>query len=293
MANKEQMCTVCGGTKTASDFYASSSPFHKHIKRLHVCKKCLWDHVDADNNENIDINVVIDALRRIDKPFLLDLWESSIVEAERDNKSIFKIYMKNLGMHQYRNLTWDDSDFEGFEKAPSAISGNKSNNKTFDEEVKKRWIGYTDPKQIAFLENFYQELVTTYESKTPMQRNIYKNIAETQLLANQARAEGKVKEFQDLMKTMSILMNDGKIKPLQDNGEEDGSLTTWGQWIKKIEETEPIPEPVDEFKDVDGIRKYINKWFTSHFAKVFGVADANKVSVDTTEKSNGDNNDTK
>lgn len=290
MANEKQVCTGCGEPKALSEFYASSSPFHKFFGKLSICKECFWDYVDADNDD-IDLNKLVDALRMIDKPFIIDLIEPSIQEAKRDNKSVSKIYMKNIAMRQYKDLTWNDSQFDEFEKAPddlNTFSEDAITEEKFDEEIRKRWIGYTDPKQVSFLENFYQELINTYESKTPMQRNIYKNMAETQLLANEARAQGKIKEYQDLLKTLSTLMTDAKIKPLQDTGEQDGGLSTWGQWIKKIEETEPIPEPKDEFKDVDGIGKYINKWFTSHFAKVFGVADTNTVHVDDANESDGD-----
>ena len=41
--------------------------------------------------------------------------------------------------------------------------------------------------------------------------------------------------------------------------------------IDKWENEEPIPEPKEEWKDVDGIVKYITVWFFGHLCKMLNI----------------------
>jgi len=258
-------CLKCEKSYTIGNYYTADKKLFPDGK-LHICKKCCADIMDESHEGFLSI------LRLINKPFLPSIFKGDTGDYIRQVNSL----------HQYDGMTYSDSNFGEINEEDVL------DDLDIDNEVKMRWVGYEDLKDINFLEEFYKELISTYESKTPMQRNIYKNMAETQLLANKSRAQGKIKEYQDLLKTMSTLMTDAKIKPLQDSGEQDGGLSTWGQWIKKIEETEPIPEPLEEFRDVDGINKYISKWFTKHLKKVFGVEDNNAIDMDEIIKNNGD-----
>jgi hypothetical protein len=252
-------CNMCGKEKKKSDFYKSYSIMHKADGLFHFCKSCMESLIDVE-----DYRTVMNLMRMIDRPYIHSLWIRSL---EENPNRPFGVYMKNLGMPQNRDKTWDDSEFE---VNPSSLLSNNLKGSTINKEVLERWRGW-DEEEILALERIYQDLIAVYEHKTPIQRSIYRNIAIAQMKADEAIASGNVSEYEKLMRTISNLMNDAKIKPLQDTGEDSGGLSTWGEWVKKIEETEPIPEPRDEFKDVDGIRRYIDKWFVGHFAKVFGL----------------------
>lgn len=180
-------------------------------------------------------------------------------------------------MSQFRDSTWDDSTFD--DEVEDLISPQSEG---FSKEVMDRWRGW-DADKAKILEKKYQDLVASYEDKTPIQRSIYRNIAVAQMQADEAIANGNTNDFQKLMKVISDLMNDGKIKPLQDSGSEDGGLSTWGEWVRKIEEEEPIPEPSEEFKDVDGITKYIDENFVGHMKKVLGITNSKKSNKDSQE----------
>lgn len=272
LAKTEMVCSSCGKSKKLRDYYSSNSPIHKFHKKLPVCKQCLWDMVDPNS-----IRSVMNVLRMCDKPFISYLYDSSIKEASKKDSNPFQIYMKNVVMHQYRDYTWEDSEFDD-----DYIEENTSYDERIEQEVLDRWRGYDEGK-IEILENYYQELISTYEHDTPIQRSIYRNIAVAQMQADEAIANNKTGDYQKLMKVISDLMNDAKIKPLQDNGVDDRGLNTWGEWVRKIEETEPIPEPSEEFKDVDGIRKYIEKWYVKHMKKVFGLESTTEAESDILE----------
>jgi hypothetical protein len=236
---------------------------------FHICKNCVEEIVEENG---FDAFIII--LRTMNRPFLSDKYKGN-----------WKDYLREVNsLPQYKDLTFDDSTFDNKD-----YKINKFSDVAFQEdpievqnitpEMRKRWLGFKD-EDISQLESFYQDLINTYSSDTPIQRNLYKNMAITQLNANKAIAQNRTKEYKDLMDTMSKLMGDGNIKPVQESGVNDGGLATWGEWVKKIEETEPIPEPLEQFKDVDGIWKYISKWFVNHFAKVFGISNDNQADID-------------
>jgi len=272
MAETKVNCSCCGKPNKLKDYYYSSSPIHKFYGKLTICKNCLLEMVDPE-----DIRSVTNTLRMCDKPFIASLWESSINEAAKNNSNVFRIYMKNVVMNQNRGNNWDDSEFD-----IEYIEQEISHQTNIDKEVLNRWRGWDDEKMTQ-LENYYQDMVAVYEHKTPIQKNIYKNIAVAQMQADEAISQKKTGDYQKLMKVISDLMNDAKIKPLQDTGVDDSGMNTWGEWIKKIEEEEPIPEPTEEFKDVDGIHKYIDKWFVKHMKKVFGLESVTDVESDIIE----------
>ena len=76
--------------------------------------------------------------------------------------------------------------------------------------------------------------------------------------------------YEKMMSTLSKLMGDGNIKPVQENTVSDDDAS-FGLFIKKIENEEPVPEPLEEFRDVDGFRKYIDEWFVKPFARIFDL----------------------
>ena len=252
---KRKICDKCGRNLYVSkDFYKADPALYPKDSRFHICKDCVAEFIDK---RGFDGFIII--LRTMNKPFIQDLY-----------KDDWKDYLRQINsLPQYSTLTFDDSVFgdrnEMIKKFINEEEDEDDNKIT--PEMRKFWRGYDDT-QIPILEALYQDLVSAYDCSTPIQRNLYKNIAITQYKADHATT---AKEYNDYMTTLSKLMNDANIKPVQETGTSDLGLSTWGEWVRKIEETEPIPEPLEEFKDVDNIWKYINKWFVGHFAKIFGL----------------------
>ena len=111
MAIKESIrCSSCGTTKTVDNYYASSTYVNRNLNKLPICKDCIWDYVITEDN-GYDLEKMKDILQMIDKPFIKSLLEDTCIdEAERDNKNVFKVYMKNLGLKQNRDKRWKDGD---------------------------------------------------------------------------------------------------------------------------------------------------------------------------------------
>ena len=62
-----------------------------------------------------------------------------------------------------------------------------------------------------------------------------------------------------------------QIKPSQNNSNALTEAKTFGQLIAKWEETKPIPEPDEDFKDVDHISEYVDVFMRGHLAKMMGL----------------------
>lgn len=269
MANNQEkfICFNCGKEKKSGDFYYSNSPFHKYTGKTHVCKECFLKYVGEDFNK------LKTALRMIDKPFLNNLLESSIEEAEKNNKNVIGMYMKNVSMIQYKNYTWEDSDND-LNKVPIINRINEKESSNLGELVKK-WGGNYTEDEYEFLENFFSEYENSYATDTPVQINLYKNIAKVQLQAEKELSSNNIKVYKDLMELSSKLHNDGNIKPIQSTGaNDDRGLSTYGLWIKTIEQDEPCEffknKPL--YEDYDKLRKYWEKWFIRPFKNIFNIS---------------------
>lgn len=73
-----------------------------------------------------------------------------------------------------------------------------------------------------------------------------------------------------LCKAMNDLMNSAGIQPKQSSENTMSDTASFGVLIKRWEDEEPIPEPEEKWKDIDGIRRYISVFFFGHLSKMFG-----------------------
>lgn len=207
-------------------------------------------------------------------PFNETYWES----AKQSKQDTFGVYMRQMAnLLQVSHL---EDEPEDTTPEPIAVSEETLEVQRALQDAYKDfqvtashivfWGRNWTKEDIIFLQELYADYAKQYATDTPVQINIYKNIAKTQLQANKALERGDVAGYQKMMKVLSDLHNDGNIKPIQDTGaaEEKG---TFGQFIARIEQTEPIPEASEEFRDVDGIGKYIEKHFFSHMKRMFGI----------------------
>jgi hypothetical protein len=274
MVNEKLKCTCCGNERKSDDFYASSSLFHKATNKTHVCKQCIWDFAEeTDANSNYDIKKIQDTLRMIDKPFLKDLWKATMDESEKSGKQTFRLYMKNLGMRQNRELNWSDSDIR-----------NEVNNKIVinefteeEQEIAKEeihelmrfWGKGFELDHYIWLQTEYEDFVNRYECDSKGMELLIKQICLTELDIEIRRSGGEKVDQQ--LKTLQDLLGSSNLKPVQETGANAVEQESFGTLIKKFERERPVPEPDSVWKDVDGIGKYIRTFFLGHMAKAVGV----------------------
>ncbi|QSF43527.1 hypothetical protein [Paenibacillus tianjinensis] len=269
-------CLKCGKLKSpnTANFYNNTNNLFSSEK-LEICKECIQEFIGSKETEGYKSRV-ISMLAILDKPFSEELWSTSSGEWAK--------YITPLSsLPQYKTLTFKDSDFYQQDSVLENLSKNEVEENDYEVIVTPKlrmfWRGYND-EQIVILENMFQDLTSTYECSTPIQKSLYRNMTITQYMADNAKTPT---EFDKLMGTLSKLMNDANIKPVQETGAEANGISSFGEFIKMIEETEPIPEPRDEFKDVDGIGKYINKWFLHHMKRFIGQSNETMEEYDEKE----------
>lgn len=270
-------CSKCLLVKNIErEFYLASSDIISTDGRIGICKSCLSTLVNMD-----DADSLIDVMRAIDRPFLVNTYKGSL-----EKRNAFGEYMRMLGTPQNRDKNYLDSDFNREQEKHS----NKQDLKDFHEELelnedgftkeslkilKKRW-GDFKSEDYEFLEDYYREYENTYDTDTPVQIMLYKNIAKVHLQAGKELSEGNTKQYKDLMELSSKLHNDGNIKPIQNTGANDerSGVSTYGLWIKEIEKEEPCEyfEHKELYEDYDSIGKYWEKWFVRPFKNIFNIS---------------------
>jgi hypothetical protein len=98
---------------------------------------------------------------------------------------------------------------------------------------------------------------------------LLRQICSLEIDINRDRASGK--SVGNNMSTLNTLIGSMNLKPTQRKeaeAEAEADMTPLGVLLKKWEDKEPVPEPDDDFKDVDGIIKYISTWFFGHLCEM-------------------------
>lgn len=149
-------------------------------------------------------------------------------------------------------------------------------------ETLRRWSTGMAPAEYEFLESEYEDWCNKVEVKTKSQEELIKAICLAQLNVRRAQASGNGKAVAEAMKSLTDLMANCNLTPRQASEIANSSSTQMclGQLIKKIEDEEPISEPSSEFKDPDGIRKYISTFFYGHLAKALHIKNDNQEEYD-------------
>ncbi len=146
------------------------------------------------------------------------------------------------------------------------------------QEMIRTWgKGFTSD-QYRFLEEEYNDWITKSVCKTKAQEELFKNIALAQLDVRVARQRGG--DIPKAQKALQDLMNSANILPKQNSDNILADTQTFGTLLKKYEETNPIPEPDERWKDVDGIRRYMNTWFRGGLAKALKINNENTALYD-------------
>ena len=167
---KELSCASCGEIKKIKDFYVSYNPIHQ-TGRIPYCKDCL-KNIISDKKGIVKLDKVKEALKIIDKPFIYEIWKSSM----EDKGDTFGIYMKNIQMKQYRDLGWKDSILEPqieYDLNYDSLDGINEHIAKLDDfevtdKIMDKWgYGYSNEEYFYF-EKKWNKLINNYGEKTSL-----------------------------------------------------------------------------------------------------------------------------
>ncbi len=137
MSKKEdnkKKCTKCQTRKHRTrEFYLSNSSNHSD-SRYPVCKTCIIE--DIANEEDLlseeTIKKVQDILLEMNRPYIHEVWLSSVEEASNRGLEVFGTLMKNLNLN-HRKKNWRDSVFEDV-----GVSNEFINKETESKNINKK-----------------------------------------------------------------------------------------------------------------------------------------------------------
>lgn len=178
-------------------------------------------------------------------------------------------YMGRLNMKQHIDKSYDTVIDK--EKKDALAAGQTGNTKVTQKMI-KFWGTGLDKQDYLYLDEQYKNLITRHECKTAAQEILFKRIAKAQLNCEKADATGDTKKIKEANDNLQNLMGSAQIKPNQTNDNALAEVNTFGTLIQKWEEEEPIPEPLPEWRDIDGMGHYFRCWVISPLLKMFGLA---------------------
>ena len=255
------------------NFRASQSPFFKGLGYIPICLSCL-NYFEKKYTELLGSND--EAIRRLALHLDLYLNESLLDSSRKINVGQSRIagYIANANLNQYANRTYDDYLFElaANAKIESVEDLKEQDNTKVTQKMLRFWGTGFHPDDYLFLADKYNDWTSRHECKTKAQESIFQKICLMELQIIKATQGGdKNDKVASLIKAFNDLLASANIKPVQNKDNSLADQNTFGTLIQKWENEKPIPEAEPEWKDVDGISKYIAVWFKGHMCKMLGI----------------------
>ena len=263
-------CCATSYVKLDDNFPASQSELYAGWNyHLPICKKCLdkmFEHYTEVYGNDEDA-----AIRRICEKYDI-YYNVSLLNASRKitkNRSRIHTYISKANLVQYKGKTYDTTlDEERKEGVIETLDDVRDSKKAKLKTVKFFGTGFEDDDYV-FLEDEYLDWTTRHECNTKAQEEVFKQICYAQLDILKAKRAGL--PTKDLTKTLQDLLATANLQPKQTKDNTLAEQNTFGTLIRKWENERPIPEPDEEWKDVDGIAKYITVYFLGHLCKMMGI----------------------
>ena len=270
-------CHSCNEFHPVEGFYTDK----KYASGLFpICKKCLikmaCDYDKKSNQYSDNREKTMKVLEMMDLPYIDSMYQSALTStseeiSDKHRATAWQHYITCIkSLPNWRGKTWKDSEMPSDYLNEDEEQINE-NSRTL-KQAKKRFGSDYSSTDLIFLETEYQDWIKRYACENKAQELLFKRICFKELEIDKAQKNGK--DTKELDKTLQDLMGSMSLKPNQNNSNALTEAKTFGQLIQKWEEQKPIPEPEDEFKDVDKIGVYLDVFFKGHLSKMMGLKNA-------------------
>lgn len=285
------ICYKCGTAygRAAGNFYKSYSDLYKGKQFLPYCRDCTESMYSAYFTECGDRRRAMRQLCR-----KLDLyWNDKAFDSIEDistNKTVVGSYLQKINQARRIGKGYDETlreegalwvwptDYRDLAYARRAENDRAQQSNTGDDDVPADVIafwgpGYTSPtyKELENRKRYYMSSFPEEAENDVGLLSLIRQICALELDINRDRAAGK--DVSKSVTTHNTLLGAAGLKPIQKDDGSDAAFekTPFGVWIERWENRRPIPEPDPDFKDVDGIVRYITVWFLGHLCKMLGI----------------------
>lgn len=267
---ERMVCLSCGKDKRLRDYYNSSSYLYRHIGKMPFCKDCLDDvWTNISNTTKDDKKKIYQFCSVVDLPFHMIALEGALTRVENsESESLHRQYVTFVNsLKKAQNFA---DDFISGEHIDEFLGENR----IISEEIKippetiDFWgVGYRDEDYI-YLNDMYNKYTNTYTTDTPVMEELLKQASYESLIIRNDRLKNK--DVSKNLKNLQEILGSANIKPAQETGANAADQNTFGTFIKKIEDEEPIPDPLKIWTDANTMLKLVRIFFTGHLAKMLG-----------------------
>lgn len=280
------ICSRCGVTYRiqSRNFPASQSPlFAKNNGYLTVCGSC----IEALFNRYKDLLGSEDAaVKRICLKFDI-YWNENVLNSARKTisrenyTSIIRSYIGKTNLARHLGKTYDDTLIEEANTREAVIEANKK----FDsedindgaprlEDIEFWGDGYS-AREYDLLNKKYEQWVGDQAELDELPvgtSTLYRQICTLELQINRNMIAGRPTEA--AINQLNNLIGSVNARPSQSKDDGVGGSfdsLPFGVGIRIFENNKPIPKPLPQLEDVDGIVRYISIWFLGHLCKMLNI----------------------
>lgn len=267
-------CSHCGEWKnTSTGFYASdkSPDGVEH----YACRDCIlnectdYDKKTGTRTDNRD--KTINTFKKLDWYFNEEIYNEQLkIISEGTGEKVRGTAAQQWivicrSLKQYKKFNFSQSEFVDENNEVLELTSNRKPRK---EIIKLFGSGFTVDDYL-YLQDQYDSWCARTQVDSKSQQTYIVRICFKLLDIYKAQLAGK--DTEKLDKSLNELLGAANLQPRQNVGNSATDSLTFGQLIEKWENEEPIPEPSEEFKDVDGISKFLRVWFKGALSRALNL----------------------
>ena len=256
-------CSHCGQWKSRTAFY-SSDISADHLEH-YACKECILDEcTDYDKKTEIRTDnreKTIETFKRLNWYFDEGIYNDQLQSlSEQTGEKVRSTAVQQWivicrSLNDYKLLKFKDSVFLDSDDESIQLTSKRKPRK---EIIKLFGSGFIT-EDYLYLQDQYDDWCARTQVDSKSQQTYIVRICFKLLDIYKAQKAGK--DTDKLDKSLNELLAAANLQPRQNVGNAATDSLTFGQLIERWEETSPIPEPSEEFKDVDHISKFLKVWF--------------------------------
>lgn len=279
-------CQKCGTSylKQCGNYSKSQSPLYAgNNGYLTICKTCVDKMYQKYCEELGDDDA---ALRRV--ALHLDLyWDPSLAKASKKisaDRSRVSVYVSRSNLRAYAGKTYDDTlreeagtainsmeDLHAHNSELADIANNEPALPAITKDDVNHWGYGFKPEEYVWLNAKYDEIRSTSVIDTMTREELVKDFCIQKLLQNNALRDGNIELYNKLSTTSQKTLDNANLTPKVSDAADKAGEKPMGVMIQMFEKEDPIGETRPEWRDVDGIIKFITIYFIGHLCKMIGI----------------------
>ena len=263
------LCCCCGteyDTQQNNFFHSDSPIFAGNKGFFRMCKSCVEKYYNG-LVKKFDGNAYR-AMERMCQIF--DIYYnaaafSAVLEKNTDG-NIMAAYIKKMQLFQYKGKTYSDTILES---APKSIDTVEDVQKQDDSSTTKKAVGAWgygfSPEEYNTLNDMYDD----WRARIVINRTkeaLVRELCIIKLQMNAAIRGNDIDGYIKLMKTYIDTLKSANLAPIQEDASAKEGEKPIGVMIKNLEDYKPVCECPPEYRDVDGIVKYIQVYYIGHLS---------------------------